>query len=131
MARRCGVSTDTVRHYEKLGLLKPAGRPDGRYREYGSDAIERLRTIRAAVGVGFTLADLQRFLRVRDRGGAPCRQVRAAAAARLAEVDGRIRELQDLRGLLERVLATWDEKLDRTPDGAQARLLDMLPRENP
>ena len=100
VARQCGVTADAVRHYEKLGLLKPA-----------------------------TLADLQRFLRARDRGGAPCRDVRAAAAARLVEVDGRIRELQDLRGLLERLLVTWDEKLDSTPDGVQSRLLDMLPGE--
>src|SRR4029434_7929885 len=81
LARLSGVSADTLRHYERKGLLKPQRASNG-YREYPRHAVERMRLIRNALAIGFKLDDLERVLKIRDAGGAPCRQVRDLAAAK-------------------------------------------------
>jgi DNA-binding transcriptional MerR regulator len=126
LARLAGVSTDTLRLYEKKGLLpKPRRSPNG-YREYPEAAASRVRLVRQAVALGFTLDELVRVLKVRDQGGAPCREVRALGAAKLAQVDARLDDLAKARGRLHAVLQRWDEILGRTPHGARAALLDAL-----
>src|SRR6266852_2726010 len=87
LARLCGVSTDTLRHYERIGVLAKPRRSDAGYRQYPSAAVARVQLVRRALGLGFSLAELTRLLRVRDRGGAPCREVRALAAAKLDQVE--------------------------------------------
>ena len=93
LARAAGVSTDTLRHYERKGVLARPRRSRNGYREYPPEALERVLLVRRALGVGFTLAELARILRVRDRGGAPCREVRELAAAKLAGVEEQLRAL--------------------------------------
>ena len=85
LARLAGVSTDTLRHYERKGLLKRARRSANGYREYLATDLDRVRLVRGALGIGFTLDELARILSVRDRGGAPCRQVRALAGRSLTK----------------------------------------------
>ncbi len=123
LARRAGVSTDTLRHYERKGLLLPRRSPNG-YRAYPPAALVRVRLIRRALSVGFTLDELARILRVRDRGGAPCHEVRALAAAKLETTKAQIRDLFALRDELTSLLEEWDARLARTPKGEPARLLD-------
>jgi DNA-binding transcriptional MerR regulator len=78
------------------------------------------------VSLGFTLDELARIVKVRDRGGAPCSEVRALAAEKLALLDERLSELQDARDRLRGVLTHWDVLLARTPRGGRAALLDAL-----
>jgi len=126
LAKAAGGSADTLRHYEKLGLLaEPARRANG-YRAYPSGALARVRLIQGGLAIGFTLAELATFLGLRDSGTAPCRRVRAAAGERLAEVESRIDELCRFRDDLRRTLGEWDQRLAGAPGGRPARLLESL-----
>jgi len=72
LAKLVGISTDTLRLYERKGLLRSPMRTDNGYRCYSPDCIVRLRLIRAALSIGFTLDELAKILKIRDAGGAPC-----------------------------------------------------------
>jgi DNA-binding transcriptional MerR regulator len=126
LARAVGVSADTLHHYERKGVLaRPRRSPNG-YREYPLEALDRVRLVRRAIAIGFTLDELARILRARDRGVAPCREVRALASAKLAAVEERLRELVAVREELRAVMSEWDARLARTPSGSRAGLLDTL-----
>jgi DNA-binding transcriptional MerR regulator len=126
LANQAGVSVDTLRHYEKKRLLAAPHRAPNGYREYPESALHRVRLIQRALDMGFSLDDLAAVLRQRDAGGAPCRQVRAIAAARLEELDARIEALRALRAELDVLLREWDDRLASLPAGQRAGLLDAL-----
>ncbi|HEX7318602.1 MAG TPA: heavy metal-responsive transcriptional regulator [Pyrinomonadaceae bacterium] len=126
LAKAAGVSTDTLRHYERKGVLPRPRRGANGYRQYPPEALDRVLLVRRALAVGFTLDELARVLSVRDRGAAPCREVRELAAAKLAEVDERLAQLAELRVELRATLEEWDERLARTSDGGRAGLLESL-----
>lgn len=126
LARAAGVSPDTLRHYERRGLLPRPLRDANGYRRYSPDALQRVIVIQRALDAGFTLDDLARVLRQRDAGGLPCRDVFAILSARLVDLEERIAGLIDLRDRLTSLVATWKQTLDRTPPGTRARLLDTL-----
>jgi DNA-binding transcriptional MerR regulator len=126
LARQAGVSADTLRHYEKKGLLAAPQRAANGYRLYPPAALQRVRVIQRALDMGFTLDDLTRVLRQRDAGGAPCGQVRAIAVKRLEELDARIAALLDLRNELSAIVNDWGERLAALPPGQRAGLLDAL-----
>ncbi|HZT57894.1 MAG TPA: heavy metal-responsive transcriptional regulator, partial [Pyrinomonadaceae bacterium] len=114
LAREASVSTDTLRHYERKGVLpRPRRSPNG-YREYPPEALARVLLVRRALAFGFTLDELARVLRARDRGAAPCKEVRALAAAKLAGVEARLEELTVLRDELRATLDAWDSRLSKT-----------------
>src|SRR5215471_13856580 len=89
LARRAGISADTIRHYERLGLLKAPPRNRNGYRDYPADALLRVTLIRQALRLGFSLDELAGILRVRDGGGIPCRTVFASTKSKLAQVEQR------------------------------------------
>ena len=126
LARLAGVSSDTLRHYERVGVLPQPPRTASGYRRYPGSAVDRVRLIRRALALGFSLEELRRVLAVRDRGGAPCRKVRELAASKLESLDRRIADMQALRDQLRQLLAEWDDRLARTPHGEQAKLLESL-----
>ena len=126
LAKAAGVSTDTLRHYERKGVLPAPRRSPNGYREYEPESLERVLLVRRALAVGFTLDELARILRARDRGVAPCREVRALAADKLSLVEERLRELTSLRKELSATLAEWDLRLARAATGEQAGLLESL-----
>ncbi len=126
VARLVGVSADTVRLYERRGLVpRPPRGPNG-YREYGAAAVERVRLVRRALSIGFTLDELRIVLGARDRGEPPCRVVRTLAAEKADALGDQIRRLKTLRDRIRRVLRQWDARLTETPRGQPARLLEML-----
>lgn len=129
LAALAGVSPDTVRYYERRGLLPPAPRSAKGYRLYPSGSLERVQVIRRALGIGFTVSELAEVLHARDAGGAPCRHVRELAAAKLAQLQSRQRELAEVCAALRRALKHWDRRLTATPAGRPARLLDALLQE--
>lgn len=126
LARLCGISTDTLRHYERVGVLARPGRSAAGYRQYPPEAAARVRMVRRALALGFTLSELAGILRTRERGGIPCREVRALAEAKLEQLERQLAETTALRDHLRELLAHWDERLRSTPAGARALLLEAL-----
>ena len=131
IAAQAGISRDTVRHYERLGLIATAPRTAGGYRQYPPSAVERIRFVRNAVRFGFSLRQIRRFLDARDSGRAPCREVRDAAAQLNLEMDRQIEDMIDARAAIRRMLADWDRRLNATPPGQRAHLLDLLTPGSP
>lgn len=127
LAKATGVSPDTLRHYERLGLLPGVTRTQAGYRRYPPALMDRVRVIQQALAVGFSLRDLAAVLQQRDRGTtAPCQRVRALVGERLEQLDRRLAELTALRHDMQSLLRDWDRRLAQTPPGQRARLLDML-----
>jgi MerR family transcriptional regulator, Zn(II)-responsive regulator of zntA len=125
LAEATGVSRDTIRYYEKIGLLPSPRRRESGYREYPDEAGNRIRVIRNAVQLGFPLKDIARVLNVRDAGGAPCRQVRDYAHGLIGAIDQQIAQLKaDKRAMLG-MIRRWDIRLAHTPPGARALLLEQ------
>lgn len=127
VARRAGVSADTIRYYERLGLLPAPHRSASGYREYSEVIVSRIAVVRNAMRFGFSLREIGGFLRVRESGGKPCHQVRKAAQAILERVEAQIAELTATRDTMRDTLATWDVRLATTPENLPARLLEALP----
>jgi DNA-binding transcriptional MerR regulator len=125
LAKATGVSTDTLRHYERKGVLQAARSSNG-YRRYPETALERVRMIRQALAVGFTLDELSTIFEVFDGGGAPCQHVRSLAAKKLAEVETHLQEVTNLRNDLRAALKDWDARLAKTVLGQPAGLLKAL-----
>ena len=126
LAKLSGVSTDSLRHYERKGVLPRPKRSSNGYRQYPPAAVHRVQVIRRALSVGFTLDELADILRVRDSGGAPCHEVRALAASKLSQVEAQLKELVSLRDDLLTTLADWDARLQRKPPGGRSNLLEFL-----
>jgi DNA-binding transcriptional MerR regulator len=126
LARLTGVSTDTLRHYERLGLLPLPQRTAGNYREYPPTYQERVRLIQRALTIGFSPSELKTVLAVRDRGGVPCRHVRELLNSKLAQVDWHIENLTSLRTELNRLSKDWDTRSCRTKPGQASKLLETV-----
>lgn len=126
LARLVGASPDALRHYERLGLLPKPARTSAGYRQYPPQALERVRLIRRALLVGFTLPELARILKTRDQGGAPCKEVQAMAKAKLAGIDEQLAALHSLRDHLQHLVENWDKRLSEARDGERVGLLESL-----
>lgn len=106
LATAAEVPPDTIRYYERMGLLPPMGRSASGYRLYGEQAVERLRFIRGAQRVGLRLREIRELLEIRDRGLCPCGHTEELVRLRLAELNVEIDRLgamkTELLALLER-----------------------------
>ena len=125
LAQKTGVSADTIRYYERIGLMPSPDRTDGGYREYPSGAANRLRLIRNAIQLGFPLKEIVKVLRIRDAGGAPCRQVRDYAARLVTETERRIIELRRERKAMLAMIRDWDTRLAGAEPGTRVHLLEL------
>ena len=105
LAALAGLSADTVRYYERLGLLPTPPRNAAGYRLYDGPAVERLRFIKGAQRVGLRLREVRELLEVMDRGRCPCGHTQALLQQRLTEVDAELARLGGLRAELARLLA--------------------------
>jgi len=108
-------------------LLTRPPRTGGGYRDYPPEAVARVRMVRGALGIGFSLAELASILKMRDGGQPPCREARRLAESKLSDVKRQLRELAGMRRQLERLLRDWDSRLAHTAKGQPARLLESLP----
>jgi MerR family transcriptional regulator, copper efflux regulator len=124
LAAAAGISKDSLRFYERKGLLPAPPRTTSGYRQYPPAALDRVLLIRRALSLGISVAELEQLLRVRAQGGAPCRRARALLVGKLEELEERLEELRELRQVLRDTLEDWDSKLAKTPPGTQARLLE-------
>jgi DNA-binding transcriptional MerR regulator len=110
VAKRAGVTVDTVRFYERVGVLPPAARQPSGYRDYDPGTIERVLLTRELQAIGFTLSDVVDALAAHDAGGATCESERWRLEAVLDRVDAKLAELTALRGRI-------DAALDACSDG--------------
>ena len=111
LAKSAGVTPDTVRFYEREGLLAAPPRTPSGYRDYGTTALEDLQFIKKAQTLGLKLVDVRDVLEISSGGKPPCEHVRATVSARLSEVEKRLRELRSLRSTLRETL----QRIDRAP----------------
>jgi len=126
LARAAGVSTDTLRHYERLGVLAVAPRTQSGYRVYPADSLDRVNMIRHSLQLGFTLAELAEILRTRDRGGAPCKRVLDMLKGKLDSLGKQISELKNLEKYMEQIAGDWRLRLGQAKPGMRAHLLHSL-----
>lgn len=101
------MKPDTVRFYERAGLMPKTERTTGGYRAYGPDAVKRLHFIRKAQTLGFTLEQVRRILRLRQTGSLPCDYVIGLAEQRVKEADQELRRLERLRNALRGYIGHW------------------------
>jgi MerR family mercuric resistance operon transcriptional regulator len=120
LARAAGVSVDTLRFYERRGLL-PAPARMASYRAYAPQALDRVRFIRDAKRLGFTLAEIGELLNLPDVPRASCAALRKRCARKRDEIEARIRDLQRMQQALETMLAHCAARQPRQPcEGAEA-----------
>ena len=100
LAEQAGISTKAIRYYEQIGILTPPARTASGYRTYDQAALGRLGFVRAAQAVGLTLGEIRQIIAFRDHGQAPCAHVTDLLQRHAADLDLRIQELQQLRGVL-------------------------------
>jgi DNA-binding transcriptional MerR regulator len=124
LAEQVGVNPKTVRYYEQIGLIPPAPRTTGGYREYGDTDAARLTFIKTAQRLGLSLEEVAEILRLRERGEAPCGYVRDVIAQQLRSIDKRIAELRALRGELRELRAAADGIPE--VDGATCRIIEHV-----
>ncbi|MHB8248923.1 MAG: heavy metal-responsive transcriptional regulator [Acidithiobacillus sp.] len=97
LARESGLAPETLRYYERLGLIQPSQRTRANYRLYGRDAEGRLRFIRRAQGLGFSLAEIRDLLGLHAAANEDMARVKALAQIKIAEIDAKISDLQQMR----------------------------------
>jgi MerR family copper efflux transcriptional regulator len=125
LAKDAQVNVETIRYYERLGLLPRPPRTQSGYRIFPDDAVRRLQFIQRAQALGFSLKEIRNLLGLRLRPGTRCVDVRARAEAKIAEIDVKIRSLQAMRKALVRLVGACSgggpvsdcpilETLDRT-----------------
>ena len=106
VARKAGVGVETVRFYERKGLVEQPRKPsDSGFRLYSADAVRRIRFIRQAQQVGFSLQEIQELLSLRADPSADCGAVQRKAAAKVDAIDRKIGELEKVRAALQEVIA--------------------------
>ncbi len=108
LAKAAGVGVETVRFYERKGLLDVPARKDSGYRQYDDDAVERLRLIRRAQQVGFTLKEIRDLLALRDDPDARRADVRDRATGKVADIDAKVRDLLAMRESLVAFLTSCE-----------------------
>lgn len=108
VAKKCGIGVETLRFYEREGLLAKPARTGSNYRQYPADAVDRVKFIRRAQLLGFQLKDIKELLALRDDPDAHSSSVRAKALAKLADIDQRIVDLNAMKTELTRLVAACD-----------------------
>ena len=115
VAKSAGVSADVVRYYSRIGLLNPTRNPDNGYRIYTPQDVNRVRFIRKAKWLGFTLKDVKTILKEADSGHSPCCEVRRIISERVQENQRRLDHLHEMQDRMERALTSWASQSDSAP----------------
>lgn len=125
LAKTVGITPDTIRYYEREGLLPPPPRAANGYRDYQPATIDDLQFIRKAQALGLKLSAVREVLEISSGGEQPCEHVRATVASRLAEVEYRLKELRELRSTLRETLS----RIAATPppgDGCRCSVIESV-----
>ena len=127
VARDAGVRVDTVRYYERERLLSPVDRRPSGYREFTEDAVRRIRFIRRAQELGFTLREIRELLELRMEAGASCGDVRERAEEKLEAVEEKLRDLRAIESTLRSLISACE---DSRPVG-ECPILESLDEDSP
>src|SRR5215469_5811414 len=117
MPQAGGVSVQTIRYYERYGLLRPPDRTAARYRIYNDKDLQRLRFILHAKTLGFTLDEINRVLQLSQRQVCPCGEVLRMAEARLENLQRQIEQLTKFRDHLANAVKRWKNSPGEPPKG--------------
>lgn len=117
LARHSDVSLYTVRHYTRIGLLKPSRNTQNNYKLYQPSDAVRVRFIKAAGNLGFSLAEIADILKEAKHGNSPCPMVREIIVRRIKENDCKIKAMQELQRKMEKSLKDWARMKDSMPNG--------------
>ena len=130
LADRSGSPAHVVRYYLRIGLIEPAGQQDNGYRLFNSQDATRLRFIRTAKLVGFTLNEIKQILRHADSGESPCEEVREIIQHRIRENRNKIEEMLKLQARMEGALDLWTRMPNGVPDGnSVCHLIESIERD--
>src|SRR6516165_2941752 len=114
LSRRTQCNIETIRYYERIGLLPEPHRPGGRFRRYDANDIARLRFVRRARQVGFTLDEVRALMRLADTDGNDVRvEARSLAAAHVAEIRAKIADLQAMARVLTAAICECETRQQR------------------
>ena len=105
VARQAGVGVETVRFYERQGLLEEPSRRESGYRQYPGDVVARLRFIKRAKELGFSLKEVKELLALRVNPAITCAEVKRQAEAKIADIEGKIASLLRMKKVLVRLTA--------------------------
>ena len=114
VSKLTGVGVETIRFYERSGLLNAPERKSSGYRVYSEDIVDRLRFIRRAKDLGFALSEVESLLRLRVDSEVSCVQARQQALEKITEIEGKIQDLQRIRGALTELISACDEPREDT-----------------
>jgi MerR family mercuric resistance operon transcriptional regulator len=103
LSERTGVNIETIRYYEKIGLLPPPRRSEGRHRLYDRELTQRLQFVRRSRELGFSIEEIKALLRLVDQGGLGCSEAKAITERHLADIRGKITDLKRLERVLSRL----------------------------
>ncbi len=117
LAKCADVTPDAVRYYVRIGLLKPVRNPCNGYNLFKKGDVQRLRFIRQAKGLGYTLDDITQIFADAEKGRSPCPRVREIIQHRMRENRQRLDELNALQTRMENAVGQWDAMPDGMPDG--------------
>jgi Hg(II)-responsive transcriptional regulator len=107
-ARRAGVKIDTIRYYERRALLPKSPRTEAGYRTLTDETVQRLRFIKHAQALGFTLNEIKQLLALRLAPGKTCADVRSRAEAKTAAIERKIRSLQVMKRALQQLVSACE-----------------------
>lgn len=128
VAAKAGVNVQTLRYYERRGLLREPTRRRSGYREYAPDAVRLIRFIKRAQELGFTLNEVEELLRLRSDDESACSEVRSAAETKIDDIEQKIRHLRAMKRALGVLAASCAREgaprhcpiLEALDDGEQA-----------
>ena len=121
LSKHTGTNIETIRYYERVGLLPAPARTAGGYRSYGTDHLKRLNFVRRARALGFSLAEVRKLLTLSDQRRRPCAEVRVVAAAHLEDVKGKIADLRQMERVLKETVARC-----KAGSGSHCPMIDAL-----
>ena len=127
LAARAGVRADTIRYYERSGLLPEPSRTDGDHRRYGPADLDRLLFIRGAQRLGLRLAEIRELLAVREAGDCPCGPAEVLLRQHVADIDREIARLGALRAELSGMVAALSGQSGQSGPGRSGACPDPVP----
>ena len=117
LANLCRVPADTVRHYTRIGLLRPDRDPVNGYYKYHPSDSKRLEFIKKAKSLGFSLKEIEHILAESRKGTSPCPMVRELISQRIVDNREHLEQLMELQIRMENALESWKKMPDGAPDG--------------
>lgn len=131
LAQQAGVNIETLRYYERRGLLPEPERSANGYRSYGTSALERIQFIKRAQGLGFSLEEIEELMTLRPAKGRQRARVRRIAQAKLETIETKLAELMSIKSALERLVVSCEHGCDDTECPIIEALASGVPEPTP